>query len=524
MRLTGLLMKVTSNSLPLPKSAIWSLAVARVHRKTARPRHRDTFPPLSDPPIGFPTEKQIPSINKSMIKLNAALWFVLWLLVVGCSQRSSLETADKLSELARKMDQIIAKDAELKQLASKIDQLASRLPAPTEPSTIDSSKLKRENTTDLAWLLITKDPKEKADLVNRRVVQSTIHTQATQESIQTIVTDIEGLNVVLNAPEGLDLTILQQAEEARNRLVELLRKEIPRIVREIDAETVKTFKYVEAKRLWSQSSAVLGFYPASSDPLEAGRIQEMVSSHDLIRARIELAQQQRYNLWACQQIRKAWLDFEASSDPGARMSTCLNFLGPIHPGLLEPVSLELYRDFAVQVGRTGSVFTIGVATAYLASKSVWVMANPYRAGGIISAVFFLAEEGWMIHQYGGFRAAFADPGFCVKTGANLGAAVLTTIGFVEGGKLGVMIGTPFGPFGAPIGGCIGAIAGASIGGLVGYCGGAALTDSMLQTLSPKFYYGMKFDEIARTEKLFRSELDRLLDLSNPLVPTPDTQR
>ena len=27
------------------------------------------------------------------------------------------------------------------------------------------------------------------------------------------------------------------------------------------------------------------------------------------------------------------------------MQTCLHFLGPIHTGLLDPVSLELYRDF-----------------------------------------------------------------------------------------------------------------------------------------------------------------------------------
>ena len=71
----------------------------------------------------------------------------------------------------------------------------------------------------------------------------------------------------------------------------------------------------------------------------------MVSSHELVHTRFEVAQQQRYNLWACQQIRKAWQDFEANSDPAARMSTCLHFLGPIHPGLLDPLPLELYRDF-----------------------------------------------------------------------------------------------------------------------------------------------------------------------------------
>jgi hypothetical protein len=210
---------------------------------------------------------------------------------------------------------------------------------------IDTSKLKRETTTDLAWLLITNDPKEKASLVDRRIQQASVYKQLSTENIQAAVAELEALNVVLNAPEGLDLAVLQQVEEARNRLVDLLRKDVPRIVGDLDAKAVATLDYAEAKRLWSQSSAVLGFYPASNDPVEAGQIQEMVSAHDLVRTRVDMAQQQRYNLWACQQIRKAWLDFQAQSDPGARMSTCIHFLGPIHPGLLDPVSLELYRDF-----------------------------------------------------------------------------------------------------------------------------------------------------------------------------------
>jgi hypothetical protein len=180
-------------------------------------------------------------------------------------------------------------------------------------------------------------------------------------------------------------------------------------------------------------------------------------------------------------------------------------------------------ELIVQVGKTVSVFTLGYATAYLASKSVWLAASPYRCGGIVSAVIFLSEEGWMIHQYGGFSAAFADPVFFVKTGGNLGAAVLGTIGFVEGGKLGAVIGTPFGPIGVTVGGAIGAVVGGAVGGIAGYLGGAALTDRLLQTLSPKLYYGMKLEEIEKAEKRFSENTERLLDLSHPLMPMAGTQ-
>ena len=54
--------------------------------------------------------------------------------------------------------------------------------------------------------------------------------------------------------------------------------------------------------------------------------------------------------------------------------------------------------------------------------------------------------------------------------------------------------------------------------MTGYLGGASLTDWMLETLSPKFYYGMKLEEIARAEDRFNKELNRLDDLSSPLTP------
>jgi len=272
------------------------------------------------------------------------------------SSAVNIESLDaKVAVIEKKIDELLSKISKaheappsdgpnkLEQVVAKLDELLSRVPKPALG--IDTSKLSRTSTSDLAWFLITNDPKEKKELALRRVEQSSQHKEVTRESIVELVNDLEALNVILNAPELLEADVLQQVEDARNRLVELLRKEIPTVVRNLDEQAVKSSDYAESKRLWAESSAVLGFYPSSNDPIEAGRIQEMVSEHDLVRARIELLQQQRYNLWACQQIRKAWKDFEENSDEGARMQTCLHFLGPIHPGLLDPVTLELYRDF-----------------------------------------------------------------------------------------------------------------------------------------------------------------------------------
>jgi hypothetical protein len=96
---------------------------------------------------------------------------------------------------------------------------------------------------------------------------------------------------------------------------------------------------------------------------------------------------------------------------------------------------------------------------------------------------------------------------------------------VEGGKLGLAwgaaIGTCFGPEGtapgAAIGGVVVGMFGGAVGGIVGYLGGATMTDWMLETFSPDFYYGMKIDAIDNAEARLKSNIERLSGLSNPLT-------
>lgn len=175
-----------------------------------------------------------------------------------------------------------------------------------------------------------------------------------------------------------------------------------------------------------------------------------------------------------------------------------------------------HSDFGVQLGKSGSIVTLSLMTSFTASKVDFLKANPYRVGGMATAVTFIAEEGWMIYQYGGFLNAFSSREFLVKTGGNLGSVGLTLIGVVEGGKLGAIVGSPLGPGGIMIGGGLGSLAGGAIGGTVGYFGGATITDWMLETYSPEFYYGMKVDAIADAERKLSEKIGRLSDLSNPL--------
>jgi|GEM_PF-3323465 hypothetical protein len=282
--------------------------------------------------------------------------------LLGCGSGASHDTI-----LEQKLDQLNAKltdvehdrstrkseiDLQLVRISSQVEILADGLPQTDSSSTLDVSMLKPGSTSDLAWYLATDNSEERTTLVRRRLDQAAGYKEVTVENVQVIALEIESLTVMLGSPEGLDLSLLQEIEESQARLVTLLQKQIPSIVEDLDAKTVRAPDYSTGLKTWSMSSTVLGYFPSSNNPIEAAKIQQMISSHESARSRLDLIQRQFYNLWACQQIRKAWNDFKEISNPGARMQTCLKFLGPIHTGLLDPVSIELYREFLQEIQKT----------------------------------------------------------------------------------------------------------------------------------------------------------------------------
>ena len=97
--------------------------------------------------------------------------------------------------------------------------------------------------------------------------------------------------------------------------------------------------------------------------------------------------------------------------------------------------------------KTGTLVGVGHATSYLLAKSAWFMKRPLVAAGTVAGVLFLAEQGWLAYEFHGFRNAFASPAFYVRSGGNLGAIALGSIGAVGGAELGLGIGVWFGPYG-----------------------------------------------------------------------------
>jgi hypothetical protein len=199
----------------------------------------------------------------------------------------------------------------------------------------------------LARILVTNSAKEKQQLTEARLTAAKENKNLTAENVHLIASDLQAMNAILTSPEHLEPALLDQVEKERDRLLDLLKVQIPPLVKAVDEQAIKEQESKEALGLWAKGGALLGYFPASNIPKEAQAIQKMVTEHETVRTRLALLQKQRYNVWAGNSIKKAWLDFSDPDVPSAKakLETCKRFLGPIETSQLEPIMMELYRDF-----------------------------------------------------------------------------------------------------------------------------------------------------------------------------------
>lgn len=254
------------------------------------------------------------------------------------------------SDVARLPDPSVEKiRAGVEGVQESIRQLTIELHALGKTDATDFSVRSTPSGVDgkLGRLLVTESAEEKRSLAEDRLKGSSSNTQLTAENVSIVASDLQAMNAILTSPEHLDSSLLDRVETERNRLMELLKTQIPPLVKSIDDQAVKEPESHHALGFWAKAGAMLGYYPASNIPGEAQEIQQIVTAHELVRTRIALVQKQRYNVWACESIKKAWQDFAdtAITSNQAKLETCKRFLGPIDTNALEPIGMELYRDF-----------------------------------------------------------------------------------------------------------------------------------------------------------------------------------
>lgn len=100
---------------------------------------------------------------------------------------------------------------------------------------------------------------------------------------------------------------------------------------------------------WAGAGAYLALYPNDGTPSAAKTAQMIGYEHERVRQELMQKAQTSYNLWACEQIKKAWVDIKEVNSPVFKSDntkffhSCVHFLAPIDSSLLGMSTGGLYR-------------------------------------------------------------------------------------------------------------------------------------------------------------------------------------
>jgi DNA-binding ferritin-like protein len=106
----------------------------------------------------------------------------------------------------------------------------------------------------------------------------------------------------------------------------------------------------DALAKWAGAGAYIALYPNDGTPSSAERAQALGYEHERERQNLLQKAQTKYNLWACEQIKKAWVDIKDVNSPLSKSDnkkffhSCVYFVAPIDPSLLDMATGELYRE------------------------------------------------------------------------------------------------------------------------------------------------------------------------------------
>jgi hypothetical protein len=128
-----------------------------------------------------------------------------------------------------------------------------------------------------------------------------------------------------------------------------LRKKVKSEVESLQQEALKSITYADGTTKHSKAGRVLSLYPVSDDKSVIEEAKQLSARQGDVAVRLEEVRRQRYNQWATGQIEAAINVYNenVSKNPLANNSQLIDplieQLGPVDPGVLEPVVLELYN-------------------------------------------------------------------------------------------------------------------------------------------------------------------------------------
>jgi hypothetical protein len=155
---------------------------------------------------------------------------------------------------------------------------------------------------------------------------------------------LEAANVAQN-PEGFE-----RLRMATSSLQTALAKKIPAILETAYDDASKASGLKAGLVHWARAGAYLAMLPNDGSPASAEIAQKMGYEHENVRQELLQKAQTTYNLWACEQIKKSWVDIKEVNSPVSKSDnakfyhSCVHFLAPIESSLLDMSTGELYRE------------------------------------------------------------------------------------------------------------------------------------------------------------------------------------
>lgn len=154
---------------------------------------------------------------------------------------------------------------------------------------------------------------------------------------------LEAANVAQNS-EGFE-----RLRMAASSLQAALAKAIPAMLEAAYDDASKASGLKAGLVHWARAGAYLAMLPNDGSPTSAEIAQKMGYEHENVRQELLQKAQTTYNLWACEQIKKAWVDIKEvnsplKSDNAKFYHSCVHFLAPIDSSLLDMSTGELYRE------------------------------------------------------------------------------------------------------------------------------------------------------------------------------------
>ncbi len=246
-------------------------------------------------------------------------------LLAGCNDQARFDAIDQqLSGINRKVN-----------LLAGNTSLADPAAEPGDEGTGYLDELEQQ--------LAEADKDGRKEIIQKELLRAANFKSVELATVEDLVDSMESLDIILSLDE-LDTELSLRVEDEQQRLIELLTSDVPAAVRQLDKQAVEADNYRTAQELWSEAGLLLEYFPSSNDPVAEIGFQRLAADHQEVAAQLESRQVQRYNQWACRQLKEAEKIVDRQT-PDACVQTCLTQLGPIDPVLLSPLSLDVYSEF-----------------------------------------------------------------------------------------------------------------------------------------------------------------------------------